>query len=207
MEPKRIVVLGGSFNPPTIAHRILLESAMDRLHAEEGIYVPSSDAYVQRKIEKHPDVPAKKLSEETRLRMLENMCTDRTHVNCCEYGDTSRGRTLKTLECIQKQWPGYEVWFVLGADKMPVFCRWPDRKEILSRFYILWTGRNGYYMDRFIADSQLLLAWKTHQNILQEPAGTYNISSSLFWRKFSAGNEECWDILDDRIRDKQKHFA
>lgn len=180
MEPKRIVVLGGSFNPPTIAHRILLESAMGNLHAEKGIYVPSSDAYVRRKMEKHPDIPAKRLFKETRLRMLEAMCTDHTYVDYCEYGDESKGRTLKMLEHIQEKWPGYEVWFILGADKMSVFCRWPDRKEILSRFHILWTGRNGYYIDCSIANSQLLLAWKDRQDMMQEPAGTYNISPGQF---------------------------
>ena len=45
---KKIVVLGGSFNPPTIAHEKLMEAAMKAINADLGIFVPSSDKYVTR---------------------------------------------------------------------------------------------------------------------------------------------------------------
>ena len=49
---KRIVVLGGSFNPPTKAHSKLLDTAIKQTDAEFGIFVPSSDNYVTRKMSK-----------------------------------------------------------------------------------------------------------------------------------------------------------
>ena len=54
----RIIVMGGSFNPPTIAHLKLMQSAIAQLSKENplddirGIFVPSSDAYVRRKMSK-----------------------------------------------------------------------------------------------------------------------------------------------------------
>ena len=41
-HPERIVVMGGSFNPPTLSHSQLLLAAMDALHAVKGIFVPVS---------------------------------------------------------------------------------------------------------------------------------------------------------------------
>lgn len=52
MNEKHIVVLGGSFNPPTTAHQKIMEHAMIAASADTGIFVPSSDAYVTRKMSK-----------------------------------------------------------------------------------------------------------------------------------------------------------
>ena len=46
---QRIVVLGGSFNPPTIAHYRLMKEAVDALGADLGFFVPVSDDYLKRK--------------------------------------------------------------------------------------------------------------------------------------------------------------
>ena len=47
---KKIVVMGGSFNPPTLAHEKLMEAAVNAIGADLGIFVPSSDKYVTRKM-------------------------------------------------------------------------------------------------------------------------------------------------------------
>ena len=49
-EGKRIVVMGGSFNPPTLAHYKLMKEAIDALNADIGFFVPVSDAYLKRKM-------------------------------------------------------------------------------------------------------------------------------------------------------------
>ena len=48
----KLVVFGGSFNPPTLAHEKLLTAAMDGVGADRGIFVPSNDAYVTKKMSK-----------------------------------------------------------------------------------------------------------------------------------------------------------
>lgn len=212
----RLVVLGGSFNPPTKAHKLILEAAMAHLDAETGVYVPSSKTYVTRKVTKNRNVPAGILSEETRLRMLGDMCDEHTCVDTCEFGDTSRGRTLKTLQHIQEKWPDHEIWFIMGIDKMQAFARWPDRTRILSEFRILWADRNNHtktsWLDRIRNDISYnahkdFCLYSAHQDSMDKPAGTYGLSSSLFWQKLSAGDESCFDILDDRIpKDKKRDY-
>ena len=56
----KIIVMGGSFNPPTIAHMKLMQSAISQLSTGDffedihirGIFVPSSDAYFRWKMDK-----------------------------------------------------------------------------------------------------------------------------------------------------------
>ena len=84
MEKKknRIVVMGGSFNPPTAAHYKLMKSAVDALEADIGFFVPVSDAYLKRKMRhSHPPVV---LSPEMRVRMLQSMCSDDNRLQVCE---------------------------------------------------------------------------------------------------------------------------
>ena len=71
-KTQKIVVLGGSFNPPTLAHEKLLIGAVNQLSADLGIFVPSSDAYVRRKMSKQEDGFV--LSETQRLKLIKIIC-------------------------------------------------------------------------------------------------------------------------------------
>ena len=42
MNPKNIIVMGGSFNPPTIAHLKSMQKALDAVNAERTDSVPES---------------------------------------------------------------------------------------------------------------------------------------------------------------------
>lgn len=100
-ERKRIVVMGGSFNPPTSAHLRLLQGAVEALEADIGLFVPVSDAYLKRKMRhSHPPVV---LSPEMRVRMLQSMCADDSRMQVCvkEIG-TIEPRTMPTLQALQE---------------------------------------------------------------------------------------------------------
>ena len=70
-----IVVMGGSFNPPTIAHLGLMEAAIRAVGAEKGVFVPVGEPYLKRKMRRQEDHI--RLSEQMRTRMLSAMCSGR----------------------------------------------------------------------------------------------------------------------------------
>lgn len=114
MEKQRIVVLGGSFNPPTKAHVAILEQTVQALNATKGLFVPSSHAYVHRKANRqHPNLL---YSEQQRLELLDIICHyhPTLRVLTHEYGDDGRGHTYESLCHIQKRYPNAEIWFILG---------------------------------------------------------------------------------------------
>ena len=69
---EKIVVMGGSFNPPTLVHQKILLAAMEALGADRGLFVPSSHGYVQNKMEKLGQ-PQDVFSEQLRLEMLSRL--------------------------------------------------------------------------------------------------------------------------------------
>ena len=42
-ENQKIVIMGGSFNPPTLAHYRLMKNAIEAIEAVHGYFVPVSD--------------------------------------------------------------------------------------------------------------------------------------------------------------------
>ena len=71
----KVVVMGGSFNPPTIAHQKMLIYVVEQLGADKGVFVPSPYDYVYAKMEQK-GMPEEALSDELRLAMLRAMCED-----------------------------------------------------------------------------------------------------------------------------------
>ena len=68
----KLVVLNGSFNPPTLAHLDLLKKAMAAVGAGRGLFLPANDEYVRRKMAKANESVV--IGAEARIAMLEAMC-------------------------------------------------------------------------------------------------------------------------------------
>ena len=71
---KKMVVLTGSFNPITKAHRLILENAINKVNADLGLLVIVSDDYLNNKIvlkrkDKRPFI----ISEDIRKEMIESL--------------------------------------------------------------------------------------------------------------------------------------
>lgn len=174
-EKPKLIVLGGSFNPPTLAHKKLMESVMQAVHAKKGLYVPSSDHYVKRKVAK-TQAPFC-FSENQRLHMLQSLLTENTDVDTCEYGDTTNGRTHTTLLKIQKQYPEYQICFVMGADKLSILPKW-KLSNMLNIFQIIVIPRDNHDPEQMIASDIKLNAYKQSFMILNKIHAYPEVSSS-----------------------------
>ena len=176
---KTVVVLGGSFNPPTKAHIKLLESTVEQLNASFGIFVPASNNYVARKVRRHGNKD-KLYSEDTRLAMLEAICKKhpKLRVSTCEYGDDGRGHTYDTLCKIQKEYPDYKVIFVVGADKVAQLPRWRNNEAFFENFEFAVTKRNDIDTNRIIADNEMLNKYKHVFHEVTVDESIANISST-----------------------------
>ncbi len=175
---KRIVVMGGSFNPPTIAHLKLMQAAVNGVDAQIGIFAPSNHTYVKIKMRraKHPD---EVYSEEMRKAMLEAMCTEdaRLAVEDVEY-HRQGGKTYETMEYIQQKYPDAELYFLLGGDKLNVLPRWHRWKEFMERFRFVVFRRNDVNPMNQIFGNERLREYKDRFMILPEPEGADGISST-----------------------------
>lgn len=180
ISPKRVVVLGGSFNPPTMAHMRLLQAALDGLHAELGVFVPSSHGYVRRKMKRTP-YPDEVLPDSLRLDMLNAMCADdiRLTVNDTELATTNgAGYTYETMCLVQRQYPEAELYFIFGADKLNGLPRWRTYEPFVRDFRLLIFSRDEFDPKGIFENNPQLNAHRDAFVFLPQPEGTEDVSST-----------------------------
>ena len=178
MENKpNIIVMGGSFNPPTIAHLKLIQAAMNAMCAERGYLVPVSHAYLKRKMVcagcGNLCIPT-----EIRLQMLRAMTAQDTRVQIYE-GEIHEAFaiTTRTMELIQEKHPNARLWFVAGEDKLDLIASLTNKYQFLPRFGVVVFARGGN-VERLIAQQPELSRCREAISIIEPPAGVEDVSST-----------------------------
>ncbi len=187
--PKSIVVMGGSFNPPTLAHQKILIAALEALNADYGVFVPSSHTYVQNKMRKLKH-PKEVLSEQLRLQMLQVMAADdpRLGVNDLEFHRTEKAYTYETMEAVQAQYPEAKLYFLAGGDKVEIIARWHRIRDFLERFSIITIRRDGENPTAAIETHPFLQRYQDRFLVIESPEGIEGISSSAVRDKLRFGD-------------------
>ena len=204
-KKNRIVVMGGSFNPPTTAHYKLMKEAVDALEADIGFFVPVSDAYLKRKMRhSHPPVV---LSPEMRVRMLLSMCSvdSRLKVWDKEMG-TIAASTTETMQAIQADYPDADLYFVMGADKMDLLVHLTERRSFLDAFKVVLFSRENDTLEQTLKSNEVLAHYLERIVILPQPEGTAWVSSSLV-RECMLSGESCRDMLCPGVWELFKEFT
>ncbi len=201
----RIVVMGGSYNPPTIAHLKLMLAAVEAVDACQGIFVPTAHEYVAKKMKKQR-CPQDVLSESIRVAMLESFCEKdhRLSVSQIQMMKTERGYDYEMLEEIQTDFPDAEIYFVTGSDKLYVLPRWHRVDELIEKFRILVAKRGEDDLEKIKEIRPYLAAHWDRFTVFPVPEEISQISSSAFREKLHAMDEsakeyvtpEVWEIMN-----------
>ena len=186
IEKKRIVVMGGSFNPPTLAHYKLMKGAMDALGADMGFFVPVSDAYLKRKMRhSHPPVV---LLPELRVKMLQTICAEDSRLQVWEKELTVvAASTTETMQAIQEDNPGAELYFLMGADKLDLLAHLTEKREFLDTFKVVLYSREDDTLGQTLRSHEILSNYQDRIVILPQPEGTEGVSSSLVRERMMNG--------------------
>lgn len=196
--------MGGSFNPPTLAHYTLMLEAIDRLDADKGIFVPVSDAYLRRKMRhSHPPVV---LSPDMRISMLRSMCTDGRMSVCEKEVGTVEARTIPTLMELQEENPDAELYFLMGADKLGLLIHLTEKREFLRNYKVVMYERDVTGIVSKLKENEVLSQYPGRIVILPQPEGTYSISSSIIRERILSG-ESCRDMLCPGVWDLLKEYS
>ena len=201
-EMRDVIVMGGSFNPPTKAHEVVMKSAVAETGAEFGTFVPSSDAYVRRKMNRRKP-PEETYPEEIRLRMLEAVCAGdpRLKVSACEFGDDGRGHTYDTLLRLREEIPDARLWFLVGADKLRIIPKWRNADALLRDFGIAVLARKGSDPEKAVAKNGFLSERASSIRFLTAQEGISEISSTKVRELARTGRlEEAKDLVAPETR-------
>ena len=126
----RVGVLGGTFDPPHLAHLVLAAAARRALALDRVVLVPAGEPW--RKAEREV-TPAR-----TRLRLVEAAAAALpwAEVSAVEVEREGPTYTLDTFEELAAAEPGAAWWFLLGEDALADLPHWyePERLVQAVRF-------------------------------------------------------------------------
>lgn len=129
-----VIIYGGTFNPPTIAHDQIIKLIHKEFNPEKIILVPSSDGYYKDGL----------IPFFHRINMLEIMTKNYNfnyEISLAEKSTNFNG----TIELLNHFNQIYEdIWFVVGSDHLNIFNTWIDYDKLLTNYKFIIITRPGY---------------------------------------------------------------
>jgi nicotinate-nucleotide adenylyltransferase len=143
----KVGVFGGAFDPPHLAHRALAEAALNQLGLDRLHIVPTGQAWHK----------ARSLSDAAhRLAMCRLAFEDLAHDSARLVFDEREIRragpsyTIDTLRELSTEYPGAELFLILGQDQVEALSSWNDWQTVVALALIChadrdWAGRAQSY--------------------------------------------------------------
>lgn len=187
---KAIAVFGGSFNPPLNSHFSLAEEILTEAeNIEKVLFLPVSSKYQKSNL----------LSNEDRYNMLKLVCDDneRFEVSNLEHIQERQLNTFETMELLQKEYPEYELIFVIGTDNLRELYWWGYIDSLLSKYKILVIERGKDKIDDIIESQEFLQKYRDSFIKYNQQIRT-NLSSTYVRNKIKEGKDVRY-LMPDKI--------
>jgi nicotinate-nucleotide adenylyltransferase len=128
-------ILGGTFNPPHLGHKVLLETAAKELKLKQTFVIPSGAP-------PHKGKPHAAFAD--RLLMCENLFRGNDNVSVLDIENTGRvNYTINTLRELKRQHPDRAFYLIIGTDMLFTFADWYKYTAILKECTLVAVLRHG----------------------------------------------------------------
>jgi nicotinate-nucleotide adenylyltransferase len=178
-SPKRLGILGGTFDPIHIGHLAAAEQVRQDQNLDAVVFLPAAVPVFKKD---RRVTPAEERLNLCRLAVADNPHFDVSPMEIERGGDTY---TIDTLRILRAHYPAnVQLFFVTGADAIMDIAKWRSADELgqLARFVAL--TRPGYQVDRTRRED---IEQKTHLGVIYQPIPGFNVSSSMIRRNVAAG--------------------
>ena len=127
----RIGVFGGSFDPPHVGHYLAAVDAAERLQLDRVIWVPAAQQPLKAA---RPHLA----SAEQRFRMVQAAVSgsDIFEASRIEIDRSGLSYTVATVRSFAAQWPGAELYLLVGEDAWSRFEEWREPETIRTLVHI-----------------------------------------------------------------------
>jgi nicotinate-nucleotide adenylyltransferase len=133
----KVAVLGGTFNPPHLAHLLCASEAADQLGLDQVVLMPAF-------VPPHKEVPDDP-GPEVRLELCELAAAgdERLEVSRQEIDRGGPSFTVDTLRELHARHPEHELIFIVGGDMAVSLPTWKDPRTVLELARLAIAERSG----------------------------------------------------------------
>lgn len=179
--PRRIGILGGSFDPVHTGHVNLARDAMDQAGLDQVLLIPA-----RLQPFKQDRTPA---SGEDRMEMLRLALAEDPGISPCDYELTREGvsYTYLTLRAMQERFgPEARIFFIIGTDSLLMLDSWMNAEELLTGYSYIVGSRPGY-LNEELREKADRIREKYGTEILWIQNRRFDISATEIREKLAAG--------------------
>ncbi len=136
----RIVIYGGSFNPPHVSHLLSIQYLLQSSHFDQVWVLPSYQHAFDKKM----------VSFKDRVEMLRLMLQGMERVEICEIESEIEKEikkpiyTYDVLSKLSDRYPQHIFSLSIGADNLTESYRWHRFEELIKRWHLYVFGRIGH---------------------------------------------------------------
>lgn len=183
----KIGILGGTFNPPHLGHRFLLEQFTGQINFDKIFVIPTF-------IPPHKN-SGELADSEQRIEMCRLAFSDikNTEISTIEIDRKGKSYTFDTLTQLKKQYPNSKLFFLMGSDMFKTFKQWYRYEDILSMCKICTCER---HKDE---DSKNFFP-EYEGKFIYSDAPAFEVSSSEIRSKIKNGGDVS-SLLNSRVYD------
>lgn len=151
---KKYAFFGGSFNPPTIAHKTCAEKILQELKLDKLFFVPVGDGYKKDGL----------INEKYRYEMLELICKENQKLDVCdiELSTSINYKAIDVFRLIKNKYKDDEIYFIMGADNFENILSWKDCKELISNYRFILLNRNKINLEKLICQNEILNKYRNN---------------------------------------------
>jgi nicotinate-nucleotide adenylyltransferase len=175
----RIGLLGGTFNPPHLAHLVCAQEALVQLGLDRVLLVPAAEP-PHKAVEADPGVAH-------RVAMCEAAVAgdDRLGVSRADAERSGPAYTVELLRALRAEAPGDEYSFIVGGDMAYSLPTWHDPEGVLSLARLAVAERDGVRRADIAERLAALDGARERIDFFDMPR--IDISSSLLRRRAASG--------------------
>ncbi len=180
--------MGGTFNPPHLAHIHIARRAMEELGLSKVIFMtggnpPHKETDLNGKIRHHMTKLAIENEKDFEVWDYE--------IKKKEYSYTS-----DTLRYLNEKYPDYEIYFIIGGDSFDKLFSWHEPLEIIKRCKIVVYPRDGYPKKKDVDEFNLKYNKDVYLlNVEEEKMSSTDI------RNLIENGEDATEYLDKNVYD------
>lgn len=136
----KIGIYGGTFNPPHLGHLLSAKAAVEILGLDKLILMPAGQP-------PHKVMPAGSPTGEERLELVKLAADslqlrDKVEVSDLELRREGKSYTVDTLGQLREQFPGDELYLLMGTDMFLTLQNWREPRKICSLAHLAAFARN-----------------------------------------------------------------
>ena len=136
--PKKIAIMGGTFDPIHYGHLVTAEAVMHEYQIDQVLFIPSGQPPHKTEGQVTP------ADHRYLMTLLATETNPRFFSSRIEIDRKGYTYTIDTIRELKEMYPGSEIYFITGADAFSNILSWKNPELLLSSCHFVAATRPGY---------------------------------------------------------------